>query len=218
MKEKEGAFSIIIVTLVLIVLTAFAGFSDVLTQSVILNETQQKMDRAALNALNSGIDISLLRNEVLAMDEETYIGRGRNQEANGMLEQSGREQNQHYQKAPSLTRYEDEIERAFRVEFNNMMGTNETIKSIQLKKVDAEVDLTDWRTGANGQTTPQIYLDVIVQVDVKVNSRFDIFHNENAVRSVTNAKGTDFQVVVNGRSQDGVRELLIPNSTRLMYN
>lgn len=197
LKEKKGAFSIIIIVLILTVLVAFAGYSDVLTQSVIMTETQQKMDRAALNALNGSVDIDLLREEVLAMDEDTYVGRGRQQ---------------------AVQSYERAIEQGFRREFNRMMGTNDAIRSIRVVHVDATVDLSDWRTGINGQATPQIYLDAIIQVDIKVYSEFDIFNNADALRSVTNAKGNDFRVVVRGQSKDGVKELLIQNSTRLMYN
>lgn len=197
LKEKKGAFSIIIIALVLIVLFAFSGYSDVLTQSVILNETQQKMDQAALNALNQGVDIDLLREEVLAKNENMYVGQNKNQ---------------------AVRAYENEIEQAFRQEFNSMMGTNRTIQAIRVHKVKATIDLTDWRTGIDGKETPQIYLDAIIQVNVKVNTQFDIFNNQQALKSVTNAKGNTFNVNVQGRGQDGVRELLIQNSTRLMYN
>lgn len=195
-KEKKGAYSIIIITLTLIVITAFAGYSDILSQSIILHEMQQKMDRSSLNALNGAIDITQLRNEVLAMDDESYVGKDKQQ---------------------ALRRFEQQIEKEFSKELFNMVGTNDIITDITVRHVDASIDVSDWGTGSDGLQTPQIYLETIVQVKMKVHSQFDIFNSEEMMNSFTNSRNEVTVISKSGKSNDGITELLIHNSTRLMY-
>lgn len=195
--EKKGAYSLIIVSLTLILVLAFAGYNDIMRQTFVVNETQQIMDTAALNALNSTVDIEQLRNEVLAMDENNAIT-GFNQ--------------------GELREYEQAIQEAYQYELFNMIGTNETIPYIRIENTTVDFNLDAWGTGVNRNSKPQITLDAVVVLGVKANSEFDVYDPDSATTYFNGGRNENFVVQKRGRTGDGLVELALHNTTRLIYN
>lgn len=195
--NKKGAYSIIIVPLILIMVLAFAGYTDIMNQTYVVNETQQVMDTAALNALNSTVDIEQLRNEVLAMDENNAVT-GVNQ--------------------ADLRAYERAIEEAYSYELFNMIGTSEAIPNIRIENIVVDFNLDRWGTGAQRENKPQITLDAVVVLEVKANSEFDVYDPNSATSYFNGGRNNNFVVQKRGHSGDGRVELALHNTTRLLYN
>lgn len=71
--NKEGSFSILFVILCFIGVLLIIGFTDILRQSHLLNESQSVMDVASITALRAGVDEERLRVEELVVDEGIVV-------------------------------------------------------------------------------------------------------------------------------------------------
>lgn len=60
---KKGGVALLWVVLALVVIISFQGHVNILNQTSIVNEFQQQMDMAALNALNRTVDIDAMQRE-----------------------------------------------------------------------------------------------------------------------------------------------------------
>lgn len=193
-KSKKGAYSVITVMLVLILALSFTAYTDILTKSYTLNEVQQRLDTAGLNTLNASIDTERLVLEELALDENNRVGK------NSRL----------------TTNFENKIKRNYEREVYNQLRANGKLKSIQVRRVDVTMESSNFGTGSNRETAPQITLSSIVYIEVAQSSSFDL-GGTNTKAFYDARSGNDISYEIVDREKDGVTGLLVRSSTRVIY-
>lgn len=193
---KKGAYSIIIILLTLVLVLAFTGYTDVLRKTYVMNEIQQRMDTAGLNSLNDTIDIERLRYEELSIDENNHIDSRGN--------------------TAVLSDYKNKLSEAYKKEIYNTIRTNDLVKDISVERVNATFDLEAWGTGKKTTAAPQITLDGVVSVTLKNSTQFDVM-GTNKQDFYDARSGQNFTITVRGQNEDGLTELIIRSSTRLVY-
>lgn len=193
-KKKKGAYSVITVMLCLIMVMSFSAYTDIMTKSYTLNEVQQRLDTAGLNTLNDSVDTERLALEELALDENNRVGK------NGGL----------------TTNFQNKISRSYEQEVYRQLKTNDTLKRIQVRKVDVTMDKTDFGTGANRESVPQLTLSSIVYIEVSQSSTFDL-GGTNTKEFYDARSGSNISFELVDQEKDGVTGLLVRSSTRVIY-
>ena len=151
MTSKKGRTALLWVVLALVMVMTFQGHVNILNQTSVVNELQQQMDIASLNALNRTIDI-----EQLHRDEELFGDMTR---------------------AEFLDLYEDDIKRAFSTEiFKNIRVDSNPIMGLGI--VDTNVDFK--RTEEHAVTREHIIFDTVMRVKMKHFGQFET-NKEDAV-------------------------------------
>lgn len=195
-QRKQGAYSILIVVLVLTVLTLFLGYTDIVRKTYALNEVQGRVDRAGLNALNSSIDKDLLRDEIFGIDSENYSSKEINRQV--------------------VSDYQDKIVKKFKFEITETLGGNDLIKDVTVEKASVGFDATNWGANDRDSIHPQFTLMAVISMKVKNSVKFDVM-NSNTQEFYDSKSGSNFTVSVRGNSSDGYAELAIQSSTRVVY-
>lgn len=193
-KSKKGAYSVITVMLVLILVLSFTAYTDILTKSYTLNEVQQRLDTAGLNTLNDSIDTERLVLEELALDENNRVGRN-----SGLT-----------------TNFENKIKRSYEREVYDQLRTNGKLKNVQVRRVDVTMENSNFGTGSNQETAPQLTLSSVVYIEVAQSSSFDLGGtNTKAFYDARSGNDISFEIV--DREKDGATGLLVRSSTRVIY-
>lgn len=193
-KRKKGSYSILMITLTLILSTIFIGYIDIARKTYAINEVQQRMDRAGLNALNKSIDKRLLQEEIFGIDNENYI-----------------DYNRYMAKS-----YEGKILKKYNEEVRGTLSNQEFVKDFSIKKSYVSFDSSVWGTGSTMKRRPQVTLNVVASVKVKNLGKLDVFGTNS--QSFYDAKtGQNFTVTVESSGSDGYSSLLVQSATRVVY-
>lgn len=193
-KNKEGAYSVITITLALILVIGFTAYTDILTKSYTLNEVQQRLDTAGLNTLNKSINTEHLMLEELAIDNEN---------------RSSTDQT-------LINDLKSRITQTYKEEVHSAIRTNDTIKDIQVRRVDVALESTNFGTGVEGESRPQLALDALLYLEVKNSQEFDM--SGSSTQEFYDARsGNNFTIELTDVEADGVTGMLIRSSTRVVY-
>lgn len=197
-KEKRGAFSLLMVTLILIISTLFMGYIDIGRKTFSLNEIQQRMDRAGLNALEKSIDKSLLKEEIFGLDSENY---------------SDKQLDRYV-----VRNYENKIISAYTRELSQTINSDSVglIGDFKIHQASVSFDVNNWGVGQSTQRHPQITLHSIAVAKVKVSNKLDVL-SANEQQFYDSKSGNTFSVSVTGRTNDGYSEIMIRSAVRVVY-
>lgn len=200
--QKKGAYSVLVVILLLAMTTVFSGYVGILKQTLVLNDVQQKMDTAGLSALNSSVDVDKLSQEVLAIKGSSYAGKDQ-------------------QTSQVLNRYKEDITKEFKSELNTMLAGNNAIVRYQYLNTTVNFAESSWgiATGddsADTKALPQITLDNVMTITLDTNS----MPTEQSIKELNAKKsinGTTVHYQINGLDDEGNVILLVDSSTRVVY-
>ena len=200
--QKKGAYSVLIVILLLAMTTVFSGYVGILKQTLVLNDVQQKMDTAGLSALNSSVDVEKLSQEVLAIKGSSYAGK--DQQTNQVLNQ-----------------YKADITKEFKSELNTMLAGNNDIVRYQYLDITVNFAESTWGIATGDDSTdtkalPQITLDNVMTITLDTNS----MPTEQSIKELNSKKsvnGTTVHYKINGLDNEGNVILLVDSSTRVVY-
>ena len=200
--QKKGAYSVLIVILLLAMTTVFSGYVGILKQTLVLNDDQQKMDTAGLSALNSSVDVEKLSQEVLAIKGSSYAGK--DQQTNQVLNQ-----------------YKADITKEFKSELNTMLAGNNAIVRYQYLDTTVNFAESTWGIATGDDSTdtkalPQITLDNVMTITLDTNS----MPTEQSIKELNSKKsvnGTTVHYKINGLDNEGNVILLVDSSTRVVY-
>ncbi len=200
--QKKGAYSVLIVILLLAMTTVFSGYVGILKQTLVLNDVQQKMDTAGLSALNSSVDVEKLSQEVLAIKGSSYAGK--DQQTNQVLNQ-----------------YKADITKEFKSELNTMLAGNNAIVRYQYLDTTVNFAESTWGIATGDDSTdtkalPQITLDNVMTITLDTNS----MPTEQSIKELNSKKsvnGTTVHYKINGLDNEGNVILLVDSSTRVVY-
>lgn len=200
--QKKGAYSVLIVILLLAMTTVFSGYVGILKQTLVLNDVQQKMDTAGLSALNSSVDVEKLSQEVLAIKGSSYAGK--DQQTNQVLNQ-----------------YKADIMKEFKSELNTMLAGNNAIVRYQYLDTTVNFAESTWGIATGDDSTdtkalPQITLDNVMTITLDTNS----MPTEQSIKELNSKKsvnGTTVHYKINGLDNEGNVILLVDSSTRVVY-
>jgi hypothetical protein len=200
--QKKGAYSVLVVILLLAMTTVFSGYVGILKQTLVLNDVQQKMDTAGLSALNSSVDVEKLSQEVLAIKGSSYAGKDQ-------------------QTSQVLNRYKEDITKEFKSELNEMLAGNNGIVRHQYLNTTVNFAESSWgiATGDDSTATkalPQITLDNVMTITLDANS----MPTEQSIKELNAKKsinGTTVHYKINGLDKEGNVILLAESSTRVVY-
>ena len=200
--QKKGAYSVLIVILLLAMTTVFSGYVGILKQTLVLNDVQQKMDTAGLSALNSSVDVEKLSQEVLAIKGSSYAGK--DQQTNQVLNQ-----------------YKADITKEFKSELNTMLAGNNAIVRYQYLDTTVNFAESTWGIATGDDSTdtkalPQITLDNVMTITLDTNS----MPTEQSIKELNSKKsvnGTTVHYKINGLDNEGNVILLEDSSTRVVY-
>lgn len=196
LNNRKGAFSILAVILIFIVVLSITAFTDITSKSYVLNEIQGNMDISGVNALQSSIDIIRLRAEQLATD-----GSNNADTTTGSL---------------NLSNYKTKINNAFDTELKKRISNNSTI--VRVQQLNYKVDFTydTWGFGTSSKKRPQIVLDETYKITIRASSKFDTI--TPIAKSMYSARqGSNFSVSYGGTNEDGNVELIVRSVTREAY-
>lgn len=197
-KEKDGAISIIAVTMILIIVICMTAYVDIARRSWTLDELQSDIDTAGINALQTSVDLKELRTEILGIDRNNNIDSN-----------TGK---------TNLSNYESQIDNKFAQYFSKLVSTNNKsiVKSWRILNQNAYFQNTNNGLGTDTKSVPQICLDTTMIVTVPSSKMFD---NKTTFNQTFNNKfaNKNFNVQYNGKNQDGETELLIRSVTKLVY-
>lgn len=200
--QKKGAYSVLVVILLLAMTTVFSGYVGILKQTLVLNDVQQKMDTAGLSALNSSVDVEKLSQEVLAIKGSSYAGK--DQQTNQVLNQ-----------------YKADITKEFKSELNTMLAGNNAIVRYQYLDTTVNFAESTWGIATGDDSTdtkalPQITLDNVMTITLDTNS----MPTEQSIKELNSKKsvnGTTVHYKINGLDNEGNVILLVDSSTRVVY-
>ena len=207
LKNNKGSISIIGVIITIIVVTALSGYLGILNSSWVYNEVQSIMDLSATNTLQASLDTEALRREILGVND------GSSSSASTSIGSQG-------QGASSVnqTKINSTLKAIYQNELNKNLGTNSIITGINLVSFDADLVYTSWGATYNGtaKSRPQLRLDAVVQVKIKINKDFDGLSSYNL--KMFNAKnGGDITISVAGTTGDGETILNVRTLSRILY-
>ena len=186
-RDKKGDVSLLWVLLGFIVILTFQGHVDVLNQQSIINDVQQKMDVAGLNALNSTVDIQeLQRNEDLFQKKLT-----------------NEDFKEHYEH-DILQTYRDELYSSIAI---SGIFTNVEILSNNVEFISAPDE------GVLGRE--HILLDSVVRITMKGFGNFKQNDGEQLMFELGQEGNT--KVTSIRQNNEGFVELYLHNQTRLQY-
>jgi hypothetical protein len=197
LKNEKGAFSILAVILVFIVVLAITAFTDITSKSYVINEIQGNMDISGINALQGSVDTLRLRAEQLATDASSKADTG-----TGALQMS--------------SSFKANIDNRYDTEFRKRISSNSTITKIEHMgyKVDFTYDV--WGFGTSAKKRPQIVLDETYKITIRTSSKFDVL--SPVTKSLWSARETTgFTVSYGGTNSDGNAELIVRSVTREVY-
>lgn len=202
LNQKKGAYSVLVVILLLAMTTVFSGYVGILKQTLVLNDVQQKMDTAGLSALNSSVDVEKLSQEVLAIKGSSYAGK--DQQTNQVLNQ-----------------YKADITKEFKSELNTMLAGNNAIVRYQYLDTTVNFAESTWGIATGDDSTdtkalPQITLDNVMTITLDTNS----MPTEQSIKELNSKKsvnGTTVHYKINGLDNEGNVILLVDSSTRVVY-
>lgn len=193
-KKKKGAYSVITVALVLILLLSFTAYTDILSKTFTLNEIQQRLDTAGLNTLNESIDTDHLMLEELAIDKNNRLAK------NGGM----------------TSDYKNKISTRYKNQVYKLIRTNDTVKNVTVRRVTPRFEVSSWGTGAGQEVLPQLSIDAVIYFEVATSSEFDIAGT--TTQSFYDARsGQNFSVQVVDKNTDGITGLLVRSHTRVVY-
>lgn len=195
-KEEDGAFSIVSIVVVLIMVLAITAFTDIVNKSFILNEVQGHMDTAGITALQKSIDMTRLRAEQLATDSENVV----DIEDNSM----------------NLSDYKDKINKNYDNELRKRIKINSNIVAIEKENVFVDFTYDNWGFGITSSKRPQIVLDATYKITIRASSEFDNI-TPLAKQFYSARQSKNFSISYNGRDEDGNIELIIRSVTREAY-
>lgn len=202
-KNQKGSISMIGIILTIIIVTMIAGFISLNKSSWTASELQSVIDISSINALNGSIDEAKLKEQVFAVKG-----------TNASIDTKTSPMNIVYDTA--------EVNRVvgsnFQKELNKQVSVNHMIKSIAVKKANAELVLTDWGTNASAKkkARPQLTLDSVVQVVIENTAEFDTAGSH--VLNYKDAKtGAITSITVDGVTKDGNVVLTVRCLTRIVY-
>lgn len=186
-RGKKGDVSLLWVLLGFIVILTFQGHVDILNQQSIINDVQQKMDVAGLNALNSTVDIQeLQRNEDLFQKKLT-----------------NEDFKEHYEH-DILQTYRDELYSSIAI---SGIFTNVEILSNNVEFISAPDE------GVLGRE--HILLDSVVRITMKGFGNFKQNDGEQLMFELGQEGNT--KVTSIRQNNEGFVELYLHNQTRLQY-
>lgn len=195
-KEEDGAFSIVSIVVVLIMVLAITAFTDIVNKSFILNEVQGHMDTAGITALQNSINMTRLRAEQLATDNDNLADT-----EDGTLE---------------LSDYKDKIKKSYDKELRKRIKINPNITSIKQESILVDFTYDNWGFGTTSSKRPQIVLDATYKITIRASSQFDKI-TPIAKQFYSARQSRNFSVSYNGRDDDGNIELIIRSVTREAY-
>lgn len=196
LNNKKGAFSILAVILVFIVVLTITAFTDITSKSYVINEIQGHMDISGVNALQNSIDTLRLRAEQLATDSANKADTG-----TGAL---------------STTNYKTKINALYDTEFKKRVSSNSTIVSVQQLNYKVDFTYDTWGFGSSTKQRPQIVLDETYKVTIRASSKFDTI-TPIAKAMYSARQGSNFSVSYGGTNADGNVELIVRSVTREVY-
>lgn len=200
--QKKGAYSVLVVILLLVMTTVFSGYAGILKQTLVLNDVQQKMDTAGLSALNGSVDVDKLSQEVLTIKGSSYAGKDQ-------------------QTIQVINRYKEDITKAFKSELNAMLAGNSAIVRHQYLNTTVNFIESSWGIATGDDSTetkalPQITLDNVMTITLDANS----MPTEQSIKELnakTSVNGTTIRYKINGLDSEGNVVLLVNSSTRVVY-
>lgn len=207
LKNNKGSISIIGVIITIIIVTVLSGYLGILNSSWVYNEVQSIMDLSATNTLQASLDTEALRREILGVNDGTSSNSSTSIGSQG---QGASSVNQNKINSTLRAIYQNEL--------NKNLGTNSIITGINLVSFDADLVYTSWGSTYNGsaKSRPQLRLDAVVQVKIKINKDFDGLSSYNL--KMFNAKnGGDITISVAGVTGDGETILNVRTLSRILY-
>lgn len=193
LKEKRGATALLWVMLGFIVVLSFQGHVNISNQQSVVNELQQQMDIAGLNALNRTIDIQQLQ-----LHEDLFNSKLTNEEF--------------------LENYGHDIKQAYREELYTSIPVRGAVKDVQIMegalgdglKVEFIPAPDDGLVGAE-----HILLDAVVRVTMESFGNFRETEEETLLFELGSNGSTRLTSI--RRNVDGNIDLFLHNQTRLQY-
>ena len=190
------------VVFIMIVIFIFTMMVDLATNMWAMKDLQQKIDNAGINALYSSIDISYLKDEILAV----------NNSGGGIaLDGTGKDSVNNSTYKPIIdSAYQQELSK---VKFN---GANPNIESTRVK-----FDWTDYGLGYDSSTQtsakkrPQIILESMVSYLVPASDLVDK-RTGNETKRVTSTSSGEYSIVIHETANDGMRKVVIYSNTRIV--
>lgn len=196
-KNQKGAYAIIAVILVFILIMMLAGFSDMMSKRFVINEVQGIMDSSGTNALKENVDYTLVRQEVLGTDSNNY----------------GDTENQRLNYSSEL---QNKIINAYKTELSRQMQSNSAVHDLQFDDVKVRFDYDTFGLGKSTKIRPQITLESIIRLHIKTYSQIDYAQGLSAM-AYSSRDDSNFQVQYQGMTGDGEAEIVVRSVSRLVY-
>lgn len=196
LQNNKGSFAIISAVLVFVVILAISAYSDMIAKRWTINEVQSIMDASGANTLKNTVDLTYLRAEILATDENNTADTAT--------------------KLVATTDYKNKIKKAYIKELESQVSTNQTITDLNVQTVDVSFNYDTFGLGESEKPRPQITLDSVTKLKVTSQEWMDNMDGMSAdVYSSRN--NSTFTVQYAGKTADGKTELIIRSVTRLVY-
>lgn len=197
LKNSKGAFSILAVIVVFILILGMTAFIDITTKTYIENEIQGNMDMAGITALQTSVDRDKLRAEMMAYNDNSIDVENRK---NVVIKKS--------------SNYKTVIENKYKSEISKYVKVNsDYIKSFTPKRIEVYFEYSDNGLGESTMKRPQIVIDATYIAEIKVSNEFDTIGN--FTRQMKDGfKNKDFSITANGKAKDGYSNVVIRSVTR----
>lgn len=203
--NKRGAFSILMVVLTLILVTALTAYMDILNQKWTLNEVQTVMDTAGINTLQNQVNNAALRAEILSLDA-----------GNNISDQDYADRSKGTFTPSEQQKYKSDMAIYYKSELEKQIKDRTNITEYEVERVDITFSYDDWGLGKTTKKLPQITLDAVVRMRVEQSGVFD--NSIGVRRTMYSARNNaNFTVTYNGKTDDGQTELIVRSVTRLVY-
>lgn len=207
MYNNNGGISILFVILCLIAVFIIAGLLNFNKVSYIQNELQSAVDISSTNALKNALNLKALKEkEEISTDGQTSgIGDINSGEINVV---------------------DDEIKKQIKLELNQELSKNLAltdmgivnywVENVEISEMSSEWGVNYSNGIAHKKYRPMLYVDAIIQVQIKSNVNFDVLSSYNL--DYYSAKDNQNKnVAVSGIEKDGITTLAVRTASRVVY-
>lgn len=205
--DQSGAYSILIVILILILMTAMTAYMDIMNKKWTVGEVQAIMDTAGLNTLQNQVNNKTLRAEILTLDKDI-----------SNLSNSDYANRETTTFTPARQqKYKTDMALYYKKEIENQIKGRTHVTDYDVERVDINFSYDNFGLGdSKKQKLPQVTLDAVVRLRVAQSGMFDnVTSVQRTMYSARNEK--DFTITYDGQTDDGQTELIVRSVTRLVY-
>lgn len=200
LKSSKGAFSILAVIVVFILVLGMTAFIDITTKTYILNEIQGNMDMAGITALHTAVDRNKLRAEMMAYSDGSNNSIDVDDRSGVVIKRT--------------SQYKTIISNKYKYELNKYVKANaHYIKSFTPVRVQVYFEYSDKGLGKSNMSRPQIVIDATYNAEIKVSEQFDIVGDFTKTMQDGFAD-KNFSLTQKGTTKDGYSNVVIRSVTR----